>query len=257
LTNLSFTLNFQANRFANWTITGVNPAIGGTATLSLDPSNTLLSFAASPGRVFQGPTQICSICASTLPGPSDFLTLIPAGIVATNSAGQPVGNPSGQPGRVVVIGREPLLEATRGTNSTRVLTLYGNPNSSYAIGYQTNLSTTAASSSTGTTWPLAWRVPMTNLWQTFAPDPKPPVLLFRAWEFFADPPILEQRPSAPTNFMVLLYGQTGTNYVIQGTTNPANGSAWLPVSSFGLTNSFKLLNLGNPTNKMFFYRAKW
>ncbi len=256
LTNLSFTLNSLANRFTNWTVTGVNPAINGTAALSLDSSNTLLSFVAVPGRVFQGPTQICSICASTLPGSSAFLTLLPTSIVATNSAGLPVGNPSGQPVRVVAIGREPLLEATRGTNPARLLTLYGNPNSSYAIGYQTNLSPTLASLSAGTNWPLAWRIPMTNLWQTFSPDPKPPVLLFRAWEFFADPPILELRPSARTNFLVLLYGRAGTNYFLEGATNPANGSAWLPVSSLGLTNSFQFLNLGNPTNKMFFYRAK-
>jgi hypothetical protein len=251
LTNLSFTVNSLANRFTNWTITALNPAIGGTATLPLDASNTRLTFTAA-GQVFQGPMQICSICASTLPGPSAFLPLVPASIVATNAAGLPVGNPSGQPGRVVAIGREPLLEATLGRNSARLLTLYGNPGSSYAIGYRTNYSGVAA----GTNWLLGWRVPMTNLWQTFPADSKPSRLFYRAWEFFADPPILELRPSAPTNFTVLLYGHAGTNYIIEGTTNLAKGSTWLPVSSLGMTNSFQLLNLGTPTNKLFFYRAK-
>jgi hypothetical protein len=256
LTNLNFIINSAPDRFTNWTFTGVNSAIGQTTASPLDSSNTRLSFGALPGQNFLGPAQICSICASALPGPSAFLLLSPTSIVATNSSGLAVGNPSGQFGRMVVIGREPLLEATLATNSKRVLTLYGNSNASYAIGYRTNLAGSQAFLSAGTNWPLVWRVPMTNLWQTFDANPLPPQLFYRAWEFFADPPILDLRPAAQTSLQLLVYGRAGTNYVLQGTTNLAASGSWQSIGTFSLTNSFKWLNLGSPTNRSYFYRAE-
>jgi hypothetical protein len=147
----------------------------------------------------------------------------------------------------VVIGREPLLEAWLGTNSARMLTLYGNPGATYALGFRTN--------ALGTNWQFAWRTPMTNLFETFSADAKPPLLFYRAWEFFADPPILELKQSSGSNPSLLLYGQTGTNYVLQATTNLSVLGAWFPSTSFTLTNSFLLIDIGAPTNKAMFFRA--
>ena len=44
-----------------------------------------------------------------------------------------------QPRRVVVVEPEPLLEARRRTNSARLLTVYGNPGSSYQTAIATDL----------------------------------------------------------------------------------------------------------------------
>ena len=67
-----------------------------------------------------------------------------------------------------------------------MLTLYGNPGSSYQIAYATNL--------LGTNWVPAWRVPMTNLFQTFVATQTFPQVFYRAWEFSANPPILDSAP---------------------------------------------------------------
>src|SRR5206468_4278566 len=126
-----------------------------------------------------------------------------------------------------------LLEAWLGTNSQRMLTLYGNPGSSYQIASSTNLAMT--------NWAPVWRVPMTNLLEYFGADQALPEIFYRAWEFFADPPMLELRPFAGTNFSFLLYGKTGTNYSIEATTNLSNGSGWFPQTNFFLTNSFQFI----------------
>jgi hypothetical protein len=254
LTNLSFVLNTAPDRFTNWTIVGLDSTIGQTGVFPLDNANTRLAFAAQPGQNFLGPLQICSICASTMPGPSAFVSLSPTDLVGTNTVGLPMGNASGQSGRMVIIGREPLLEATLSAGSQRQLTLYGNPNSSYAIGSRTNL-TGLALQPGATNWPVAWRVPMTNLWQTFAPDQNPPQLYYQAWEFFADPPILDLRRVGAANLQLLIYGRAGTNYVIEGATNLLSPS-WQPVGPLQLTNSFQWLNLGGPTNKNYLIRVR-
>ena len=97
---------------------------------------------------------------------------------------------------------------------------------------------------------------MTNLYETFAADPKPALLFYRAWEFFADPPILDLERSSRTNSSLLLYGKAGTNYVLQATTNLSVAGAWFPATNFTLTNSFQFIGIGSPTNKEMFFRAE-
>ena len=86
-----------------------------------------------------------------------------------------VGNTFGLGGRVVVIGTRPLLEAGLGSNSQRMLTLYGNPGASYQMAYSTNLLTT--------NWAPVWQGTMTNVSEVFQADQTPSQLFYRAWEF--------------------------------------------------------------------------
>ena len=148
---------------------------------------------------------------------------------------------------MVVIGAEPLLEAWLSTNSQRMITLYGNPGASYAIGHNTALS--------GTNWQLGWRVPMATLFQQFAEDQTSPRIFYRAWEFFADPPLLQLLGTGNSVSSLLLYGRAGTNYIIQASTNLSDPNAWQPTTNFMLTNSFRVIGLGSPTNGRRFFRA--
>ena len=248
LTNLSFGVAYPTNRFTNWVLTSSNSAIGATLVQSADPSQTLFSLAASSDRTINGPALLGSLSFTALPGSSAFVPLVVTNVIGIKSDGTPVGNSSGQPGRAVVIGAQPLLEAWLGPNSSRMLTLYGNPGSAYAMGSRTNL--------LGTNWQYTWRTPMTNLYETFAADEAPPLLFYRAWEFFADPPILELGPGGTSNLLLLLYGKAGTNYVLQATTNLAATNAWFPAGNFVLTNSFQFINEGPRTNKALFYRGQ-
>ena len=52
---------------------------------------------------------------------------------------------------------------------------------------------------------------MTNLSETFEANQSLDQVFYRAWEFFADPPILEVRSATPTNLSLVIYGLAGTN----------------------------------------------
>jgi hypothetical protein len=248
LTNLSFTLVYPTNRFTNWTISATNLAVATDTAQMLGPSNTFFRLTTSGGQVLQGPTEAGSITFSALPGSSAFIPLAVTGVAGTKADGSPAGNISGLPGRVVVIGPQPLLEAWLSTNQQRMLTLYGNPGASYEVDYSTNLS--------GVNWQYAWRVPMTNLFEAFAANGSLPQVFYRAFEFSANPPILQLNPPAPSNLVLLIYGQKGTNYTIISGTNLLNSASWTSVAGFTLTNSFQFIGVGDETNRVQFFRAK-
>ena len=75
-------------------------------------------------------------------------------------------------------------------------------------------------------------------------------------KFSADPPILELNSFTRTNLTLLLYGKSGTNYVIEATANLGLTNGWFPATNFTLTNSFYFIGTGNPTNQAMFFRAK-
>jgi hypothetical protein len=172
LTNLSFILVYPTNRFTNWLVSASNNAVGVTLAQSIDPAHTAFNMAAVDGQTFSGPGVIGSLTFAALPGSSAFVPLSPSNVVGLKADGSVVGNSGGQPGRVVVIGPQPLLEAWPGSNSTPILTLYGNPGTNYQILFTTNLLTT--------NWLNGWSVPMTNLYQYFELDPTAPQMFYRA-----------------------------------------------------------------------------
>jgi hypothetical protein len=97
---------------------------------------------------------------------------------------------------------------------------------------------------------------MTNTFEAFDANGALPQVFYRAVEFSADPPILELNSHAPTNLVLLLYGQNGTNYMVMTGTNPAGATGWTPLVGFTLTNSFQFINAAGATNQQQFFRAK-
>ena len=158
LTNLSFTLAYPSGFLTNWNITPSNSAVATSTANTVDASHTQFNFGVRGGQVLQGSSVIGSICLETLPGASTFVPLTIANMGATASNNSPLTNLIGQSGRVVVIGSQPLLEASLGTNSSRLLTLYGNSGVSYNLLTTTNLNA-------GSSWSTAGSATLTNLFQ--------------------------------------------------------------------------------------------
>ncbi|HEX5400652.1 MAG TPA: Ig-like domain-containing protein [Verrucomicrobiae bacterium] len=248
VTNLRFTLAYPANRFTNWMIVPSNSVVGASTAQALNPSHAVFNLAARDSGSFQGSGLLGSLFFSPLPAHSAFVPLIVTNAVGIESGNTPVGSIQANAGQVVVIGTEPLLEARLGTNAERQLVLYGNPGASYQIAYSTNLMRT--------NWASVWRVPMTNLFQEFGPDNSLRQAFYRAWQFTANPPLLELHLLNRTNTSLLLYGQNGTNYVIETTTNLSPGALWQPVTNFVLSNSFQFIQVSEPTNPAMFFRAR-
>jgi RHS repeat-associated protein len=249
LTNMVFVVPFPPDRLTNFAIT-VNSAQVLTQSLQLlDKGDVQVSFILPAGSVLHGPTNVGVLSFAALANQSSvFLPLPLISVSGQKPDGGPVANAYGQPGRVVIIGKEPLLEAALGTNAQRLLTLYGNPGATYQMGSSTNLMRT--------NWAPVWHFPMTNLSEVFSADQKSPLLFYRAWEFSANPPMLELNSSAPTNLVLLVYGQKGSNYVIVTGTNLAAPNNWSSMVGFTMTNSFQFIEAGAATNQMKFFRAE-
>jgi uncharacterized repeat protein (TIGR03803 family) len=158
LTNLSFTLAYPPDRFGNWTVSATNPVVATASVQTLDSSHTRFQFTTKPGQPLAGPTSVGSLCFDALPGSSGFVSLAVTNVTGTESNGTLAGNAVGQPGREVVNGPEPLLDAWLGAGGRRMLTLYGNPGEHYQILSSTNL--------TSANWQTEQSLTLTNLVQT-------------------------------------------------------------------------------------------
>jgi len=159
LTNLSFTLDYPANRFTNWSIAANNPAIGTSTAQVVDASHIKFTVGARPGQVLQGPTLAGEICFNAASGSSAFVPLEIGSVSGMKSDGTSVGNISGVPGQVAVVSAAPLLEAGLSANQLRLLTIHGNPGTTYVIEWKTNLLQAS--------WTAGWSVTLTNLSETF------------------------------------------------------------------------------------------
>ena len=248
LTNLSFTLSYPTNRFTNWTLMASNAAIDGVSVQTLGPANTFFTLGTKSGQVLQGPALAGISSFSAMSNSSAFVPLTIANIQGTKLDGSSVGNTFGLGGRVVVIGNEPLLESSLGTNAQRMLRVYGNPGDGYQVCFSTNIATT--------NWLFAWRSPQTNLAQDYYANQQLSAVFYRALKLSADPPILDVNSVTSTNLTLLLYGISGTNYVIQATTNVSLTNGWFPATNFMLSNSFEFFDTGKPTNNAMFFRTK-
>jgi len=250
LTNLTFTLSYPTNRFNNWRAAASNTAIAGFTAQTLDPMDASFRLGTLSGQVLQGPALVGSVAFSTPSNSSAFVPLSIGNIQGTKADGTPVGirYAYGLGGRVVVIGNQPLLEASLGTNAQRMIRVYGNPGDAYQMNFSTNLATA--------NWLYSWHFPQTNLAQDYYANQQLPAVFYRAQKLSANPPILELSSRTSTNMTLLLYGIPGTNYVLQATTNLSLANGWSPATNFTMTNSFRYIDTGRPSNKTMLFRAK-
>ena len=246
LTNFSFTLSVPTNRFSSLSLQPLVPQVA-SASLSLVAPDTLrLAFASGPGQNLQGFQDIAQLNFVTASNQdSAFVPLVPQTLLGTNADASVVSQAAVQPGRLVIVGPQSLLEALRTPGGGRSLALYGRPGASYQIQSATDLSQAG-------NWTNLMRVPLTNILEVFPLDTTPPVVFYRAQSFNADPPLLEPHLENQSRSL-LVYGLAGSNYTLLYSTNLASGAAWSPVLSFTLTNSFQLFtNLGNAQPRIFY-----
>lgn len=246
ITNLSFQLEFPPDRFSSFSIESAAPS-SFSATLKTVAANTVrVEFAALPGQTLQGNRQVALLhCVTRTNQSSAFVGVVPRALQGRNFNGAPAGSLAAQAGRLTVIGNEPLLEALRSPRGDRSLVLYGKPWSSYAIESTTNLARPA--------WAFLLRTPMTQLMQQFTGlDTNQAEVFYRAREFSADPPLLEATLRG-RNRELLIYGQAGTNYALQFSTNLSGIVNWYPRLTLSLTNSFqRITNLGGAEPSVFY-----
>jgi hypothetical protein len=142
LTDLDVILDVPLGRLTNLAFQALAPEIDPLLATVTPQSATawLLHLAAASGQILVGSNQVAQLGFTAIAGqPSALvpLTLLP--FSATTADGVLLTNRPVNPGRIVVIGRESLLEASLDSSGKPGLTLYGKPSSSYIVEFTTNL----------------------------------------------------------------------------------------------------------------------
>ena len=172
LTNLNFTVSTWPDRFTNWAMAVSNTAVATVSVETIGSSQTVFNLKVKDGETLHGPALLGSLEFDALPGASAFLPLLPTDIRGIKLDGTPVGNSFGQAGRVVAIGREPLLDAFLTESNQPALVLYGQPGSTNRL--ESTLALPPAF------WTPGEEVIMTNLWQILHPAATNRMEFFRA-----------------------------------------------------------------------------
>ena len=252
VTNVNLVLSLPNSSLTNLALQGLAAEIDPLASRLTSPSaNTYaITLAARAGQVIVGPEQVAQISFQVAAGsPSTAIALAVQQLSARTAAGVSVANLFAAPGRVVIVGTQPLLEAGFGPNQTRILTLYGTPYSSYFIQSATNLNP-----------PLVWNnvfpVALTNYVASLpVPNTGPDVVFYRAAEFVADPPLLQSLLNPDQSRNLVLFGVPTNQYTIQYKTTLSSTVSWSALVTTMLTNSFAYIPLPG-TNPVIFYRAR-
>jgi hypothetical protein len=213
----------------------------------LNANSFSLNFTAASGQLLQGNQPLAQLTFNAVAGQSSaFVPFAPQSFQAQRGDGSAVANIVSQPGRVVIVGNEPLLESSIGPGPSRNLALYGKPWSSYKIQYSTDLSNPAG-------WTDLTAVAMTNLMQMiYGLDPSKNIVFYRAYEFTSLQPILERGPGNE----LVLFGMPWSAYELDYATSLNFPIAWNVAYHVPLTNSFQFLSPISSSSPFVFYRGR-
>jgi hypothetical protein len=250
VTNTAFALDLPANRFSNVALQTVNSEFAGSTLQNISSGRYLLTLRSSAGQFLQGTqANLVQLNFTAITNqPSAIVQVLPQNFTVSRADGSALTNLLAQQGKIVMIGAEPILESSLVSAQGRALTVYGIPGLSYGIQSSTNLAQN--------NWTHVMRVPMTNLFKVFSEmDTNQATIFYRAYEFKADPPLLEAQMSSNQTRGLVIYGKAGTQYELQSSSSLSGPVTWNPLLTVTLTNSFgSVENLG--TNGNLFYRLK-
>jgi hypothetical protein len=244
LVGLSFTLSFPRTLFSELSVQATTPALQAASLTGLPNHGVELSFTAVPGMNLQGSQQIAQLNFTVLSNQSSaFVSLWPQAPQGSNANGSAASVFYVQPGRLAVIGPQPLLD-TQLSGGARNLVLYGIPGESYQIQFKTNLIGHYH-------WLNLVRVPMTNISDVISNiDPTPVESYFRAYQFITEEAIVDSSLSPTGEESFVIYGAPGQAYEVDYMANV--GNPWTPLTYVPLINSFAFVNGLNRTSTVYY-----
>jgi hypothetical protein len=140
LTNLSFIVIPPSARFTNFAVHANANLVATPFTAHLANHDFFVNFNLPGDRVLHGPTNVAELSFEALANQtSAFVSLDVAVVVGHKPDGAVVGNAYGYPGRVVVVGENPLLEVVRCMNGQFQLILYALPGTTNRLETTTSL----------------------------------------------------------------------------------------------------------------------
>ncbi|MBM3846122.1 MAG: hypothetical protein FJ405_07550 [Verrucomicrobia bacterium] len=249
MSRLSLDLTIPAGRLGNLTLIPVAPEVDPSRTTiqPLGSEGYRMTILPRPGELLLTSSELVRLQFTALTGvPSSFVSLFPSTAGATRADGTAARTPLRQPGRVVVVVNEPLLEAHHGVGARRNLTLYGKPLFTYGIETAPTL--------TGP-WRFVREVAVSQLTTPLdVPGGTGALEFYRAFETETHPPRLQVSKGLSNSVDLVVFGRSGTNYTLQGTASLSPPVQWRNVSVVRLTNSFRTLTGIATTNPFTAYR---
>lgn len=248
--DLSLTMVVPSTRLTAFSIQSLTPDISQAYVFPITGDLLGINFYAASGRALQGTQLVARLDFMAVSNQTSGFVPLRIDAIAAYAGPKSILNLFGQNGRVAVVGEEPLLEAGFGQARNRLMSLYGKPGSSYAVQYSTNL---------GAGWSLLQRVPLTNLVQFVDLNRPDNIVFFRAFEFKADPPLMEAGLAPNRNLSLLVYGKPGNQFALESATSLSGVVSWAPTPlTFTLTNSFRFMEAPGPSNPSgnIFYRIR-
>ena len=248
LVNFTFTLNVATNLFSSLSLRATSPLLGSASLVALSPNQLQVTLNAASGQNLLGNQQVAALNFTIATNDaSAFVQVWPRSLQGSNSDGTIPNVLTASPGRIIIVGPQPLLD-TQVQDASRNLVLYGIPSESYQIQVSTNLALT------NNGWSDYVRVPLTNISEVLSNvEPLPSQVFFRAYEFVPSSPILDSSNSAGQDF-VTLYAAPGLAFEIQYSSS-LNGP-WQDLVPVAMTNSFAIIpGLRNPPG-ILFYRSQ-
>ena len=240
---VQFNLEASADRLTNLVMGTLAGEVTSVTLIPVGPNQAQVRFNLNgSGPVANSRTLGLLNFFATTNGGSAIVPLHLSALSAQTIGGATVNLGAGNDGRVIIVGRQPVL--TMQNPPSPLLTLYGVPGASYVIECRTNLA-----SSAWTTWQgLTLNGTSTQL----------PIVasqagaFYRAYEMSGKSSRLVASQDG-SSISLLLLGTAGTSLQLQTSTNLGSPN-WQNLSSFNLTNSFQVLTLTNDGSKARFYR---
>jgi len=248
LTRLSFVLDAPATRLRNLTLKPLVPEIALASLHALTPDQFKIEITSGAGQVLQGNQAVAQLSFDADDsGESARVDLQISQIEGDRSNGTRLTKATTQSGRVIVVGKQPVLEATR--LPSPALVLYGRPGASFAIEFSTELKPAGS-------WTVLTRVPQTETFQIIGNlRSDSSAVFYRAAEFVAAPARVEVL-RAGDRTSLLLYGQSGRRYEVQSLTDLFDQNGWISHRTISLTNSFQLFEPPDSSGPSSFYRVR-
>jgi hypothetical protein len=134
LARLSFRVMYPPNVLSNLGVTALVPQIASARLVPLSATSSVVILTNYLGQVLQGTQEIALLTFSTVPNQgSAFVPLVINSVQALRADGTAISDIGVQGGRIVIIGNEPLVEATLRGDGQRSVIVYGKAGTVYEI----------------------------------------------------------------------------------------------------------------------------
>jgi hypothetical protein len=177
ITNLTLALQLPTGDFSSLSVELVSSQLNSASLRVVNSGLVSINFGAGYGQNLQGAQELAQLNFTVVTNhASAFLPLKPLVQQAVNADGSLTTDFQPQAGQLVIIGRQPVLQALPATpEGARSLALYGNPGTNYQLQASTDLGNPEA-------WHNILSIPMTNLTQIISGlDTNPPAIFYRAY----------------------------------------------------------------------------